>query len=305
LTAEHDIFDRALLRKRQDRVADHGAQHQFLLAAVADDLVERLSAIQRVFPIALNLGAHNGLVAEQLRDAHGIELVINSDASERLLQQCAPPRVRADEEALPFRDQSLDLVISALALQFVNDLPGTLLQIRRALKPDGLFLGAMVGGNTLTELRGALLEAEDEIEGGASPRVAPFADVRDVGALLQRAEFALPVADSHTITATYTDALALMRDLRGMGATNVLRTRRRAPLRRATLARAIEIYADRFGLPNGRVRATFEIVTMTGWAPDPSQQRPLQPGSAKRSLADALGTKEQSAGDAIPLRRGR
>ncbi len=216
----------------------------------------------------------------------------------RLLAQCDGPRVQADEEALPFADQSLDLVVSGLALHFVNDLPGTLLQVRRALKPDGLLLAAMLGGTTLTELRTALLAAEEEIEGGASPRVAPFADVRDLGALLQRAEFALPVADAETVTVTYAHPLALMRELRGMGAANALLHRRKAPLRRATLGRALEIYADRFGLANGRIPATFEIMTLTAWAPHESQQKPLQPGSAKVRLADALGTQEQPAGDA-------
>ena len=198
---------------------------------------------------------------------------------------------------MPFADESFDLVVSGLALHFVNDLPGTLLQVRRALKPDGLLLAAMLGGTTLTELRTALLAAEEEIEGGASPRVAPFADVRDLGALLQRAGFALPVADSETVTVTYAHPLALMRELRAMGAANALLHRRRSPLRRATLARALEIYADRFGLANGRIPATFEIITLTAWAPHESQQKPLQPGSAKARLAEVLGTEEQPAGE--------
>ena len=200
--------------------------------------------------------------------------------------------MRADEEVLPFRDASLDLIVSGLALQHVNDLPGVLAQARRALKPDGLLLAALLGGSTLNELRSAFLAAEEEIEGGASPRVAPFADVRDLGALLQRAQLALPVVDADTVTVTYADPLALMRELRAMGATNVLRARRRAPLRRATLLRAIEIYQERFGLADGRIPATFEILTLTAWAPHASQQRPLQPGSAKARLADALKVPE-------------
>jgi hypothetical protein len=172
-----------------------------------------------------------------------------------------------------------------------------LVQIRRALKPDGLLLAALLGGATLNELRSALLLAEAELEGGASPRVAPFADVRNLGALLQRAQFALPVADAETVTVTYPDPLALMRELRAMGASNALIARRRTPLRRATLMRAAEIYFDRFGLPNGRIPATFEIVTLTGWAPHESQQQPLAPGSATQRLADALGTAEHPAGE--------
>jgi SAM-dependent methyltransferase len=206
-----------------------------------------------------------------------------------LLAQCDGPRLEADEEALPFAEASLDLVVSGLALHLVNDLPGTLIQIRRALKPDGLLLAALLGGATLTELRQAFLIAEEELEGGASPRVAPFADVRDLGGLLQRAQFALPVVDSDTVTVTYRDPLALMLELRAMGASNPLIERSRRPLRRATLARAIEVYTERFALADGRVPATFEIVTLTAWSPHPSQPKPLRPGSATTRLADVLG----------------
>jgi SAM-dependent methyltransferase len=218
----------------------------------------------------------------------GVELVMDVEASARLLAQCEGPRIQADEEALPFAEAALDLVVSGLSLHLVNDLPGTLVQIRRALKPDGLLLAALLGGATLTELRTAFLIAEEELEGGASPHVAPFADVRDLGGLLQRAQFALPVVDSDTVTVTYSDPLALMLELRAMGASNALVERRRRPLRRATLARALEVYRDRFGLPGGRVPATFEIITLTAWAPHPSQPKPLRPGSATTSLADVL-----------------
>ena len=198
---------------------------------------------------------------------------------------------------LPFADATLDLVVSGLSLQFVNDLPGALLQIRRALKPDGLFLAAMLGGTTFTELRQAFLAAEAEIEGGASPHVAPFTDLRDAGALLQRAGFALPVADGDTVRVTYATPFDLMRELRAMGATNALTARRRTPLRRATLMRMAQIYNERFGLPNGRVPATFEILTLTAWTPHESQPKPLRPGSAQMRLAEALGTRELPAGD--------
>ena len=205
--------------------------------------------------------------------------------------------VVADEEALPFGDAVFDLVVSALALQFVNDLPGTLVQIRRALKPDGLFLAALIGGETLTELRQSFAAAESEVEAGVSPRVAPFADLRDLGALLQRAGFALPVTDVDRITVRYDTVFALMHDLRRMGATNALIDRRRVPLRRATLMRMAEIYGERFSDDDGRIRATFEIIWLSGWAPHPSQQQPLRPGSAKTRLADALGTREIPTGE--------
>ena len=201
-------------------------------------------------------------------------------------RRCASPPTR---RRCRFADGSLDLVVSALALQFVNDLPGTLIQIRRALKPDGLFMAALIGGDTLTELRQAFAAAESEIEGGVSPRVAPFADVRELGALLQRAGFALPVTDVDRLTVRYATVFALMHDLRRMGATNALIERRRVPLRRATLKRMAEIYAERFADADGRMRATFEIVWLSGWAPHESQQQPLKPGSAARRLADALG----------------
>ncbi|MBO0766119.1 MAG: methyltransferase domain-containing protein [Hyphomicrobiaceae bacterium] len=283
------IFDRRLLVERRDRAAGTIAAHEFLLARVADDLVERLAAINRTFPAAASLGAYHGLLGRRLRQVPGIEVVTDVEASDRLLAQCEGPRVKADEEALPFAEQSLDLVVSGLALQLVNDLPGTLIQIRRVLKQDGLLLAALLGGTTLTELRTAFLIAEEELEGGASPRVAPFADVRDLGGLLQRAQFALPVADSDTVTVTYRDPMALMGELRAMGASNALAERSRRPLRRATLARAIEVYQERFALPDGRVPATFEIITLTGWAPHPSQPKPLRPGSATIGLADVLG----------------
>jgi SAM-dependent methyltransferase len=205
--------------------------------------------------------------------------------------------VAADEEALPFGDAVFDLVVSALSLQFVNDLPGALVQIRRALKPDSLFVAALIGGETLPELRQAFAAAESEIEGGVSPRVAPFADLRDLGALLQRAGFALPVTDVDRLTVRYDSVFALMHDLRRMGATNALVDRRRAPLKRATLMRMVQIYAERFADADGRLRATFEIVWLSGWAPHPSQQQPLRPGSAKTRLAEALGTREISAGE--------
>jgi NADH dehydrogenase [ubiquinone] 1 alpha subcomplex assembly factor 5 len=290
------IFDRHLLRQRRQRAAAAASQHDFLVTRVVNDLLERLALVRRRFPVALDLGAQHGLLGARLRGLLDVEVVIQMEGVGALLRQCSGPRVQADEEALPFRDQSLDLVVSALALQLVNDLPGTLLQIRQALKPDGLLLAAVLGGATLNELRTALFLAEEEVEGGASPRVAPFADVRELGSLLLRAGFALPVVDAESVTVTYPDPLALMRELKAAGAGNVLRARRRTPLRRETLARAVHHYTERFGLPGGRVPATFEIVTLTGWAPHESQQQPLRPGSATARLAEALGTVERRLG---------
>lgn len=286
---DNAVFDRQLLALRRARAQKHGAE-TFLLEHVAHDLAERLSAVLRKFDIAADIGTPGDAVRNLLTERRLAGHIIAA----------GPPDgggVVADEEALPFADQSLDLAVSALSLHFVNDLPGTLIQIRRALKPDGLFLCALLGGDTLTELRQAFAQAESEIEGGISPHVAPFADLRDLGALLQRAGFALPVTDVDPLIVRYADAFALMRDLRRMGATNVLRERRRKPMRRATLLRMAEIYRERFADPDGRLRATFDIVWLSGWAPHESQQQPLRPGSARTRLADALKTTEIPAGE--------
>jgi ubiquinone/menaquinone biosynthesis C-methylase UbiE len=293
------LFDRALVRARRRRAVALGPA-TFLLDRVADDLAERLGAVLRRFDLAADIGTPGEAVRVALTRLGSVGAIVAADAvpeaRARGIDKIAN-LVAADEEALPFRDASLDLAVSALALQFVNDLPGALIQIRRALKPDGLFLAAMVGGETLTELRQAFAAAESDVEGGASPRVAPFADVRAVGDLLQRAGFALPVTDSDRYTLRYDTPFALMAELRRMGATNALVARRRTPLRRATLSRMAEIYQERFGDTDGRVRATFEIVWLSGWAPHPGQQRPLKPGSAQARLAEVLGVREISAGE--------
>lgn len=307
MTSDARPFDLRLLAQRRDRAAAAATRHDFLLQRVAEDLTVRLDAVQRRFGTAVDLGAHHGVLARNVSRLPGVSLVVSAECSWQMLMLCPPPRVIVDLEALPFADASLDLVVSGLTLHCVNDLPGTLIQIRRALKPDGLMLAAVLGGQTLIELREAFLLAESELEGGASPRVAPFGDVRDYGGLLQRAGFALPVTDTDVLTVTYSSPLALMQDLRGMGATNVLAARRRAPLRRGTLMRACEIYLERHGRADGRVPATFEIITLTGWAPHESQQQPLRPGSAKARLADALGAREIPAGEKAPQlpRRGK
>jgi SAM-dependent methyltransferase len=289
------IFDRQLLRARQQRARALGAE-TFLIDRVADELGERLSAVLRQFERAVDLGTPTDAVRRVLAASGKVATIIAAEPAAAGLA-ASSLRVAADEEALPFADGSLDLVVSALSLQFVNDLPGTLIQIRRALKADGLLLAALIGGDTLVELREAFAAAESEIEGGVSPRVAPFADVRQLGALLQRAGLALPVVDSDRLTVRYSTVFALMRDLRRMGATNMLSERRRTPLRRATLQRMAEIYAQRFADTDGRLRARFEIVWLSGWAPHESQQKPLKPGSAAQRLADALGAKEIPTGE--------
>jgi SAM-dependent methyltransferase len=267
------LFDRALLRARQNRALCAGPA-SFLLDRVAGDLEERLLAVLREFTDAADIWTPGQILRKPARDRFKSVTEVGLQGS--------------DAETLALEPESLDLVVSALAFQFVNDLPGVLSQIRRALRPDGLLLAAMIGGDTLTELRQSFAAAEAELEGGVSPRVAPFADLRDVGSLLQRAGFALPVTDVDRVVVRYDSAFALMADLRRMGATNVLVERRRIPTRRATLVRMAQIYGDRFADSDGRIRATFDVIWLSGWAPHESQQKPLKPGSAKASLAEAV-----------------
>jgi len=295
------LFDRTVHARHRARAAAGFAGHDFLVRRAAADIAERIGGINRDFPLALDLGCHQGALAAALMEAGEaaakVERLVSADLAPAMLAHARGLRVAADEEALPFRDASLDLALSILSLHWVNDLPGALIQLRRALKPDGLFMAALFGGDTLTELRQSLAEAEIECEGGLSPRVSPFADIRDIGSLMQRAGFALPVVDADRVTVRYADPMRLMAELRGMGETNALAERRRTPMRRSTLMRATEIYREKFGLPDGRVPATFEIVTATGWAPHESQQKPLRPGSAETRLAEALGTSERKAGE--------
>ncbi|MBV9151991.1 MAG: methyltransferase domain-containing protein [Alphaproteobacteria bacterium] len=285
--AAPNLFDRRAWRLHRDRAARLDGD-DFLHAEIADRLLDRLDLIQREFPVALDLGARGGTLARALAQRPGTVRVVAAEPSAALLAVAPPPRVAADPEFLPFREASFDLIGSVLALHWAADLPGVLVQLRRAMRPDGLLLAAMLGGQTLVELRTALFEAELAEEGGVSPRVSPAIELADAAALLQRAGFAMPVADSETITASYPDTLALMRDLRAMGETNALSARRRGLMRRATLARAAAIYAERFADADGRVRASFEILFLAGWTPHPSQPQPLPRGSATHRLADAL-----------------
>jgi len=283
------VFDRQLVRLHRDRAAPMLGEHDFLIREVADRLADRLGDVRRRFPTALDLGCHTGQMSETLTGRAGIETLVRCDLSESMLRRSAGLRVAADEEALPFGAGTLDLVVSCLGLHWVNDLPGTLLQVREALKPDGLLLVAMLGGDTLFELRQALFQAETEATGGVSPRVSPMVDLRDAAGLLQRAGFALPVADLDTITVSYGDAFALMRDLRGMGQTNAVRARHRAPMRRETMLHAAALLSERFADDEGRIAITFQVVWLMAWAPHAAQPKPLPRGSAKVRLADALG----------------
>ena len=272
-TAAPMLFDRVLLRARQRRALRDGPA-TFLLDRVSEDMADRLRAVTRDFADAADIWTPGDGLQELARGRF------------KSFGHVGLPD--SPQEILPFAPESLDLAVSALAFQFVDDLPGVLSQIRRALRPDGLLLAAMVGGDTLTELRQSFAAAEAECEAGLSPRIAPFADLRDIGSLLQRAGFALPVIDVDSLVVRYDDAFALMQDLRRMGATNILLERRKAPSRRTTLLRMAQIYRERFADPDGRIRATFDLIWLSGWAPHHSQQQPLQPGSAKTSLADAV-----------------
>ena len=284
------VFDRACIRVRRDRAADTFDRHASLYQEVASRLLDRLDDVRGDFPLALELGCHTGWLGRWAAGSAKIAALVQSDFSPAMARRAQGLRVAADEEALPFAEARFDLVLSVFALHSVNDLPGALLQIRRVLKPDGLFLAALIGGDSLIELRRAWIEAEIELEGGAGPRVAPMVDLRDAAALLQRAGFALPVADIDRMALSYDTPLALMHDLRGMGQSNALHVRRRTLTRRATLMAAAARYADLYGRADGKVSATLEIIYLTGWAPDPAQLQPLKPGAAATSLAAALGS---------------
>jgi len=271
MTAPPVLFDRALHRRRLDRAAARFSRAGFLKARAVEDMIQRIDATMRDFPVVVELGARDGTFARALAESPAREkvgMLVEADLSLPMLAGRPGLRVQADEERLPFASGSIDLMASVLALHWTNDLPGALIQIRRALKPGGLFIGGILGGASLTELRQALTQAEADLRGGAGPRVSPFADLQDAAALLQRAGFIEPVADTDAFQVAYAHPMQLIGDLRAMGETNVLAERPRRSLSKALLARAFEIYAERFARPDGRVLATFEIVTMTGWAPE-------------------------------------
>ena len=281
------LFDRALLRMRLDRAQKQGPA-TFLLDRVAGDMEDRLAAVKREFADVADIWTPGDALRRPF--ANRFKSFTHVDLG--------------DSEVLPLQPEQLDLVVSGLALQFVNDLPGVFAQIRRALKPDGLLLAAMLGGDSLTELRQSFAAAEAELEGGVSPRVAPFADLRDVGALLQRAGLALPVTDVDRVVVRYDSAFALMADLRRMGATNILIERRRTPIRRATMLRMAQIYGERFADSDGRIRTTFDVIWLSGWAPHESQPKPLRPGSATASLEEAVrGSPSPGGGGSARMER--
>lgn len=291
------MFDRARLTRHRDRAAARFAEYDFLKARVSNDLIERLADTSHAFPHALDLGCHSGMLAKRLQAQRGVAKVQACDLSEKMVALARGAGVdarQADEEYLPFGPATFDLVASALSLHWVNDLPGALIQIRQALKPDGLFLGGLLGAGTLTQLRISLMEAEAELTGGAALRVSPLPGLQDMASLMQRAGFALPVVDVDRVTVRYGDVFKLLADLGGMGERAAFASNAQRGLSRRILMRMAQIYAERFSDADGKVRASFEIIYLSGWAPAPHQPKPKRPGSATVRLADALGTTEHS-----------
>jgi SAM-dependent methyltransferase len=295
------VFDRALLAKRRERVAARFGQASFLKDRAIEDICDRLSVVTRNFERALECGAwgnqFSDAIAQRPELIGKIEFLAQTNLSLSMLGAGNGARFVVDDETLPLAPESLDLLVSTLALHWINDVPGFLAQARLALAPDGLFLASFLGGRTLQELRAVMAQAESEFARQASPRVSPFADAQDGARLLQRAGFALPVADSDVVTVRYANVFGLFRDLQAMGETAAFAGEKSPPLTRALIAKAADIYARDHSDPDGRIRASFEIITLTGWAPHHSQQKPLRPGSAKMRLADALGTREIPTGE--------
>ncbi len=289
-------FDRPAWRRHRERAGRMASENsEFLFREVGKRLLDRLDDITLSFPLALELGARDGALREGLERRNGIETLVQCDSAGPFIRRGSGLRMVADEELPPLAPACLDLIVSSLALHWSNDLPGALAQIRRALRPDGLFLASILGGKTLHELRGVLADAEVTVTGGLSPRLSPMVDVRDAGGLLQRVGFALPVIDIDRIDVSYPDALTLMRDLRVMGETNAVAERPRGMARRDVLFAAAELYAERFGDSERRIPATFDALYLTGWAPHASQQQPLRPGSGQTSLTDVLGRAESDS----------
>ena len=283
------IFDRSLLRQRRERIAGSSdPRRDFLFAESGERLLDRLEDVRRRFPLALDLGSRDGLLGRLLQGRGGVETLVQSDLSLGMLRKAGGQVLQLDEEALPFAPASFDLVLANLSLHWVNDLPGALAQIHHVLKPDGLFLGVLFGAGTLAELRTVLMEAEIAETGGASARVAPFADLRDAAGLMQRAGFALPVADVETVTVTYAGLMPLLADLRAMGEANILDARLKRPTQRRVIARAAALYPEKFAMSDGRIPASFRLIFLTGWAPHESQQQPARRGSGKINLSDVL-----------------
>ncbi len=286
-----EIFDRQIVRRHRDRASAQIGDYDFLYKEIAERLLDRLDDTTYRFPKALDLGARNGTLANTLKGRGGIETLIQADLSQKMLSQTTGMKLVADEEVLPFKEKSFDLVMSCLNLHWVNDLPGALIQIRKALKPDGLFLGALFGGETLKELRDALEQGELAAEGGVSPRISPFARTEDIGQLLQRAGFSLPVVDIDTITVSYGEVFKLLNDLQGMGESNAIAKRRKGFTPRKTLMAAAKHYVETYSDQEGRLPATFQVLFISAWSPSPKQQQPLKPGTAEMSFGEAFNTK--------------
>lgn len=289
------VFDRNRLRQRRNRAATSYQSANFLKTRVMEDIEDRIASTARRFPFALSLGAFSSATGTNL--VAFTDTLIQSDLSDAIADNNRADCIVVDEEWLPFREASFDLVISALSLHWVNDLPGSLIQIQRTLKPDGFFVGVMPGGASFRELRQVLLQAETELTGGAEMRVSPFADALDMSGLLQRAGFTLPVSDRDRLTIRYDTIFDIFHDLQALGETHAPARKGRRPLSRRVLVRAGELYYEQFADPDGRLRVTLDLIWMTGWAPHPSQPKAKRPGSARVSLAEALGTKEHSAGE--------
>ncbi|MDV7340071.1 methyltransferase domain-containing protein [Terasakiella sp. A23] len=290
-----NVFDRQMVREHRDRAAKTWADFDFLHKEVAERICDRLDDVVRDFPLALDIGCHGGDIAEVIGKRGKVETLIQCDLSEGMARRADAQKATtlvADEEFLPFGHEKFDLIISNLSLHWVNDLPGALLQINRALKPDGLFIGTMFGIETLRELRQCLSDAELAVDGGMSPRISPFADVRDAGMLLQRAGFNLPVVDADGIEVRYENPMKLMKDLKGMGENNKVLERRKNFTKRELIMQAMQRYMEEFAGDDGRVPATFQVMYLTAWKPDPSQQKPMKPGTADKKLAEALGVPE-------------
>ena len=284
MTNDIFVFDRNIIRQKRNRSAPHLKDHGFLIDWAFNQIIERLEVIKKDFPLALQIGNRPSNVSIEKTN---IEKIISIDHAHKLA-----PNIIADEEALPFQSNIFDLVLSALNLHSTNDLPGTLVQIKNCLKDDGLFIGAMLGGETLHELRHIMTQVEIEQTGGQSPRVAPFADLPQMGALMQRAGFNLPVIDSEKITVSYDNVFKLMQDLRLMGESNSINQRRKKFTSRRFFERVNQLYAEKFSEKDGRITVTFEVIFLLGWKPHDSQQKPLRPGSAQNRLSDALKTSE-------------
>ena len=294
MTNPPEIFDRALLKARRDKAAHTIETVDYLLKFANEDIIDRLSVTLREFSVVLNLGSHHGELSQSLRSLPSVETVYSLDHSlqmlskERLRSQTSNVLIQGEEELLPFAPESLDLVVSSLCLQFANDLPGTFAQIRRCLKADGAFVAALLGGETLRELRHVFLLAEEELYGGVSPRIAPFVDVRDLGHLLQRAGFALPVTDRDVLKVRFATATHLMKELQAMGASNCLLNRTQLHNSKKLFERVNELYAEHYADDDGRITASFEIIYLMGWAPHPDQPKPLAPGSGAVNLKDVF-----------------